>query len=112
MSLNSPPRECYGIVALSRWVNLLFAGCWLQITGAWVLGCGRVGVLQIAGGGCASELVGGLVGFGVFCASLLLCFCASGLSVLRASGLSLHIHALLTLLASPIFHSLCPVVAE
>lgn len=97
--LNSPSREYHGIIALSCWVDLLVTD--YRCLGP---GCGCVvGVLQNAGGGCAS----GLVGFGVFCASLLL-----GFQQLRASGLSLHIHALLALLASPIFHSVCPVVAD
>lgn len=84
------------------------ASCWLLITGAWVLGAGVVGVLQNAGEGCASGLVG-LWACGLRC---FLCFSASGLSMLRASDLFLHIHALLALLASPIFYSVCPVVAE
>ena len=89
------------VVVLGR-----LAGCWLLITGAWVLGVGvwlgfsktLEGVVLLDSWAC-----------GLRC---FLCFSASGLSVLRTSGLFLHIHALLALLASPIFYSVCPVVAE
>ena len=98
---SSPSREYHGIVALSCWVDLLVAD--YRCLGP---GCGCVvGVLQTLEGVVLLDLWA----CGLRC---FLCFSASGLSVLRVSGLSLHIHALLALLASPIFHSVCPVVAE
>ena len=73
--LNSPLRKCHGIVALSCWVDLLVAGCWLLVADYGCLGpgCGCVvGVLQNAGGGCAS----GLVGLWASVFSVFLCFWA------------------------------------